>query len=131
MDGCALYYVREDGARELLAHDPAISCLQPVLLTPRRRPQIKPSTVDYKKKTGTYYVQDVYIGPGLEGIERGTVKKLRVVALEFRAAGVGSNGNGGPAGGALVLAALFDPLAEQFEQWPGRASSLGLAAHRH
>ncbi len=102
MNGFALYYVREDGARELLAHDPAISCLQPVPLTPRRRPQIKPSTVDYKKKTGTYYVQDVYIGPGLEGVERGTVKKLRVVALEFRAAGIKSNRNGGPAGGALV-----------------------------
>ena len=30
------------------------------------------------------------------------VKTLRVVALEFRAAGIGSNGNRGPGGGALV-----------------------------
>ncbi|NQU25581.1 MAG: hypothetical protein HQ567_30210, partial [Candidatus Nealsonbacteria bacterium] len=102
MNGFALYYVREDGAREMLAFDPAISCHHPVPLVSRRMPRLQPSTVDYKKKTGEYYVQDVYFGPGSEGIERGTVKKLRVVGLEFRAAGVGSNGNGGPAGGALV-----------------------------
>jgi hypothetical protein len=58
--------------------------------------------VDYRKTTGTYYVQDVYYGPGLKGVPRGTVKSLRVVALDYRAAGVGSNGNGGPAGGALI-----------------------------
>ena len=33
---------------------------------------------------------------------RGTVKKLRVVALEFRAAGIGSNHSRGPGGGALI-----------------------------
>ncbi|NQT37296.1 MAG: hypothetical protein HQ581_07400 [Planctomycetes bacterium] len=102
MNGFGLYYVREDGARELLALDPALSSHQPVFLTPRQRPRVQVTRVDYTKKTGTYYVQDVYEGPGLKGIERGVVKKLRVVGLEFRAAGVGSNGNGGPAGGALV-----------------------------
>ena len=35
-------------------------------------------------------------------MERGTVKRLRVVALEFRAAGVGYGVNRGPAGHALV-----------------------------
>ncbi len=102
MNGFGLYYVRDDGARELLSLDPALSSHQPVLLTSRTRPRVMASTVDYTKETGTYYVQDVYFGPGLKDVERGTVKKLRVVALEFRAAGVGSNGNGGPAGGALV-----------------------------
>jgi hypothetical protein len=58
--------------------------------------------VDYRKTTGTYYVQDVYYGPGTKGVPRGTIKSLRVVALDYRAAGVGNNGNGGPAGGALV-----------------------------
>jgi len=117
MDGFALYYVREDGAREMLAHDPAISCHQPVLLVPRRKPRIKPTTVDYRKKTGQYYVQDVYFGPGLQGIERGTVKRLRVVELRFRAAGVGSNRNRGPAGGALVST----PVAIQNGTWDVKA----------
>ncbi len=102
MNGFSLYYVREDGAREMLAHDPAISSHQPVFLTSRKRPPVQASHVDYTKKTGSYYVEDIYHGPGLKDIERGVVKKIRVVGLEFRAAGVGRNGNGGPAGGALV-----------------------------
>ena len=101
-NGYGLYYVREDGARELLVDDPEISCNQPVPLAARPTPVVRPSAVDYRQSTGTYYVQDVYVGPGLKGVPRGTVKKLRVVALDFRAAGVGSNRNGGPAGGALV-----------------------------
>jgi hypothetical protein len=47
-------------------------------------------------------MQDVYAGPGLAGVARGTIRSLRVVALEYRAAGVGNNNNRGPAGGALI-----------------------------
>jgi hypothetical protein len=47
-------------------------------------------------------VQDIYAGPGLAGVPRGTIRKLRVVALEFRAAGIGHNSSHGPAGGALA-----------------------------
>jgi hypothetical protein len=101
-NGYDLVYVREDGAREVLMHDPKLSCNQPLLLMPRTVPHLRPSTVDYRKTTGTYFVQDVYLGPGLKGIPRGTIKKLRVVALDFRAAGIGSNSSDGPAGGALV-----------------------------
>ena len=100
--GYGLYWMHVDGRRELLAFDPRHSSNQPVPLAPRPRPQIRPTTVDYRKRTGTYYLQDVYDGPGLKGVERGTAKRLRVVALEFRAAGAGSNGNGGPGGGAVV-----------------------------
>jgi hypothetical protein len=35
-------------------------------------------------------------------VTRGVVKNLRVVALEYRAAAINSNGNSGPAGGALI-----------------------------
>jgi hypothetical protein len=38
----------------------------------------------------------------LEGVERGTIKELRVVGLQFRTAGIESNGNSGASGGALV-----------------------------
>ena len=98
----AIYYQDIDGRRELLASDPNQPCSQPVPLAARKKPALRPSAVDYRKKTGTYYVQDVYHGPGLKGIARGTVKQLRVVALEFRSSGIGSNNNGGPAGGAVV-----------------------------
>lgn len=97
-----IYFMTIDGRRELLAADPNISCNQPVPLAPRPEPPARPSRVDYRKTTGTYFVQDVYAGPGLADVPRGTIRRLRVVALEFRAAGVGSNRNKGPAGGALV-----------------------------
>jgi len=98
----AIGFVTADGSREILAFDNNISCNQPVPLKARKKPVIRPSVVDYTKTTGTYYVQDIYIGPGLKGIKRGTVKEIRVVALDFRAAGIGHNMNNGPAGAALV-----------------------------
>jgi hypothetical protein len=58
--------------------------------------------MDYNQVAGTFYMQDIYAGAGLAGVPRGTIRKLRVVALEFRAAGIGHNGSGGPAGGALA-----------------------------
>lgn len=97
----AIYFMTIDGRRELLATDSKISCNQSIPFVARKKPHIRPSLVDYRKKTGTYYVQDVYTGPGLQGIPRGTVKKLRVVTLEFRAAGIGDTRNSGPGGGSL------------------------------
>lgn len=97
-----IYYMDIDGNRELLAIDAEVSCNQPVLVMSRPIPAVRASQVDYRKNTGSYYVQDVYYGPGLQGIPRGTVKKLRVVAIEYRSVKVGGNGNGGPAGGAFV-----------------------------
>jgi hypothetical protein len=97
-----IYFMRDDASRELLAVSGKQDSSQPIALKARKTPNIRPTTVDYRKKTGTFYVQDVYIGPGLKGIKRGVVKSLRVVALDFRAAGIGANGNRGPAGGALV-----------------------------
>jgi len=97
-----IYFMRDDATRELLAVNSKQDSNQPVVLKARKKPTVRPTVVDYRKKTGTFYVQDVYIGPGLKDIKRGTVKSLRVVALDFRAAGIGSNRNRGPGGGALV-----------------------------
>ncbi|MHC4913356.1 MAG: HzsA-related protein [Planctomycetota bacterium] len=98
----AIYFMTIDGRRELLVTDSKISCNQPILVVARKRPHVRPSLVDYRKKTGTFYVQDVYVGSGLEGIRRGTIKKLRVITLEFRAAGIGETHNSGPGGGSLA-----------------------------
>ncbi len=97
-----IYWVDIDGRRELLVDDPSISCSQPVPLVARKSIRLRGSMVDLEAKHGTYTMQDVYIGPGLEGIERGTAKKLRVIGLEFRSTGIGRNGNHGPSGGALA-----------------------------
>ena len=96
-----IYLMDIDGRRELLAWDATISCNQPIPLAARATPHPRPSSVDYGKKEGTYYIQDIYAGEALAGVPRGTIKKLRVVALEYRAAGIRSNNSRGPAGGAL------------------------------
>lgn len=97
-----IYFMTIDGHRELLVADPEISCNQPVPLRARPEPLRRPEMTDYRQSMGTYYLHDIYQGPGLDGVPRGTVKHLRIVGLEFRAAGIGSNSNHGPAGGALV-----------------------------
>lgn len=97
-----VYYIDQDGHRELLASDPAIHCNQPIPVRVRPRPTPRPSMVDYRQTTGQVLMQDVYQGLGLPGIPRGTITALRVIALEYRAAGVGENRNRGPAGGALI-----------------------------
>jgi hypothetical protein len=100
--GFGLYFFTADGRRELLAWDDSIPCSQPVPLVRRKVPQRRASTVDYRKSSGVYAVQNVYAGPGLKGVARGAAKKLRVIALEFRALGIGKNTNRGPAGRAMV-----------------------------
>jgi len=98
----AVYLVFADGRRELLVADEKISCNQPIPLAPRPVPHRRPNVVNYRRKTGTVYMQDVHVGGGLAGVPRGTIRRLRVVALEFRAAGIDDNRNHGPAGGALI-----------------------------
>ena len=97
-----IYWFDIDGNRKRLAFDASISSSQPVPLAVRVPFPQRVSPVDLTTDFGTYTIQDVYLGPGLEGIERGQAKKLRVIALDFRSVGIGQNGNGGPAGGALV-----------------------------
>jgi len=97
-----LYWMDLAGHRELLASDPALPCLQAVVLAPRPRPAQHASQIDWSRQSATCYVSDIYQGPGLTGVPRGAIRKLRVVALDFRVAGIGENYNNGPAGGALV-----------------------------
>jgi hypothetical protein len=59
-----IYYIDQDGRRELLANDPGIHCNQPIPVRPRPRPAPRPSMVDYRKSTGTVLMQDVYQGLG-------------------------------------------------------------------
>ena len=65
-----LYWLNGAGERELLARDAVLSANRPVPLRPRPRPHLRPSLVDYRRNTGTYYLQDIHRGPGLAGIPR-------------------------------------------------------------
>ena len=97
-----VYFMKATGERELLAFDWSISSGQPILFAPQEAPRVKASSVDEGANYGTFVAQDIYMGPGLAGIERGTVKKLRVVALEYRAAKVGKGSTAGEVDQGLV-----------------------------
>ncbi len=82
-----IYWIHRNGQRELLIYDPVISSGQPVAIARPHQPVQKASVVDEHKTHGRFYVQNVYYGPGLEGVRPGTVKRMRVVGLDYRAKG--------------------------------------------
>ena len=80
-----IYWQNAAGERELLAYDPAIECSQPVPVRPRPKAVARRCVAaDPRESYGTFYVQDVYAGEGMKGVERGVVKALRVCAMENR-----------------------------------------------
>ena len=48
-----------------------------------------PEQIDRKSREATVYVRDIYVGDGLKGIPRGTVKQLRIVTYNFAYHGMG------------------------------------------
>ena len=64
---------------ELVLHAEAPGCYDPMPLGPRPRPAVVPDRIDLGRSDGAFYVRDVYIGTGMDGVKRGTVKYLRVV----------------------------------------------------
>lgn len=90
-----VYAMKSDGARELLAFDDWQGTGQVIPVMARTPPPVRASVINPKENNGVYTLQDVYQGPGLAGIARGTAKKLRVVALEYRVCRMGYGQNGG------------------------------------
>ncbi|MCP4784170.1 MAG: hypothetical protein GY903_22245 [Fuerstiella sp.] len=73
----AIEMMDRDGNRMVLLSEPDICLHSPMLVKARPLPRVIPEFVDRSKKTGAFLVMDVY--EGLEGIERGEAKWLRVV----------------------------------------------------
>ncbi len=90
-----VYYMKADGVRELLAFDDWQGTGQVVPVMVRRPPPVRASVTNRHDNNGIFTIQDVYLGPGLAGVPRGTAKKIRVVALEYRVARMGYGQNGG------------------------------------
>jgi hypothetical protein len=97
-----IYWMDFAGRRELLVDGGGLPCDQPVVLGAKPLPVKWANRVDYNQSGGTYYIQDIYAGKGLAGVARGTVRRLRVVALEYRAAAVRASVSEGRAGRAAV-----------------------------
>ena len=75
-----LYLADAFGNLELIHRDPAISSKFPLPLRPRPRPHVLPEmTAESPANEGAMIVLDIY--RGLPGIERGSVKSIRIVAV--------------------------------------------------
>jgi hypothetical protein len=64
---------------EIVLHAEAPGCYDPMPLAPRPRPTVIPDRTDLAKREGAFYIYDVYMGTGMEKVERGAVKWVRVV----------------------------------------------------
>ena len=74
----AVWGLDTDGNIVLLHADPA-SCYDPMPIAAAAPPPVIGSRVDLTKETGTFVVSNVYEGLGMENVEPGSVKYLRVV----------------------------------------------------
>ncbi len=73
----------------LLAEESGYAMLEPVPLRPRPAPPVIPDRRDPARDDAEIFVSDIYFGPGLEGIPRGEVKKLRLYTYTYGYPGVG------------------------------------------
>ncbi len=79
--------------------NPRFDFFEPIPLKETPKPPEIPDRVDLERDYAVVYLDDIYTGPGLAGVPRGTIKKLRVVAYHFGypgMAGPDKIGCGGP-----------------------------------
>lgn len=73
----ALMLMDRAGSRVVVHSDPAIDLHNPIPLVPRPLPKTNADTTDRTRRTGAFFVSDVYAS--MPGVKRGTVKWLRVL----------------------------------------------------
>jgi hypothetical protein len=67
----------------LLCEEEGCVLFEPVPVRKTPRPPVIPARVNLASREGTVYLSDVHAGKGLQGVPRGTVKKLRVFTYHF------------------------------------------------
>ena len=78
-----LYLVDVFDNMTLLYEDDQYALLEPFPLVKRERPMVIPDRVDLTRKDAEAYIADVYNGPGLKDVPRGTIKQLRLITYHF------------------------------------------------
>lgn len=92
----AIYLVDVFG-NEILLHAEEPGCFSPMPLAPHPKPVTIPLRRDYGNSDGLFYIQNVYRGTHMTGVEQGSVKAIRVVEVlskRGRSEGAGWNGLG-------------------------------------
>jgi formylglycine-generating enzyme required for sulfatase activity len=67
----------------LIKEAPGAALLEPIPLRAVKRPTAIPDRVDLARDDATVHIQDIYDGPGLAGVARGTVKAIRILDYYF------------------------------------------------
>jgi formylglycine-generating enzyme required for sulfatase activity len=68
---------------------PGYALLEPVPLRKTARPPVLADKVDLSRHDAEVFLADIYTGPGLKGVPRGTIKSLRLVSYQFAYQGMG------------------------------------------
>ena len=74
----------------LLYEEPGRAMFEPVALRKTPRPPVIPDVVKPEMTTSDVMLADVYVGPGLAGVPRGSVKSLRLISYDFTFHGLGA-----------------------------------------
>lgn len=73
--------------------EPGVALFEPIAVQPRPMPPVIPDRVNPDRKDALVYLADVYAGPGLAGVPRGTAKALRIYSPHYTYPGVGGHIN--------------------------------------
>jgi formylglycine-generating enzyme required for sulfatase activity len=68
---------------KVLHEEEGFAFLEPVPIVKRKMPPAIPDRVNTERSDAIAFIQDIYAGPGLKDVPRGTVKRLRVIAYDF------------------------------------------------
>jgi formylglycine-generating enzyme required for sulfatase activity len=66
-----------------LLKNPQHDFFEPLPLRPAVKPPAIPDRVDLARDDATVFLHDIYAGPGLAGVPRGAVKRLRIAAYHY------------------------------------------------
>jgi formylglycine-generating enzyme required for sulfatase activity len=73
----------------LVKEEPGYALLEPTPLQTTQRPPMIPDAVREGEKTARMQIADIYQGPGLQGVPRGTIKRLRLFTYNYSYQNIG------------------------------------------
>jgi formylglycine-generating enzyme required for sulfatase activity len=89
-----------------LLTDPKYDFFEPLPIKARPKPPVIPDRTDRSRDDAVVTLHDIYRGPGLEGVPRGSVKKLRIAAYHYGFPGMAGPDKVGRAGPWEVMRIL-------------------------
>ncbi|MDP6634215.1 MAG: SUMF1/EgtB/PvdO family nonheme iron enzyme [Phycisphaerae bacterium] len=82
-DTWGIYLVDIHDNMLLLKEEPGWVLFEPVPIRKTPKPPVIPDRVNLASKNAVLDISDIYVGQGLKGVPRGTVKNLRVFSYEY------------------------------------------------